>query len=159
MYIFGIVAAAVALGFYEYVVKPNLPSAQVGGPAAATGPAFTAGGKIKVGDVVTVSMVSLEPNPLENRIPTKDDPQSIFDNAPVPTQAESAILNSLDNAAQSGGTIDLLVTATGLSANDSGNAVPVSIGILQAPGITTRLAAVFLNASVQRITRNGQVVP
>ncbi len=178
MYIFAIAAAAVALGFYEYVVKPNLASAQVGGPSAPTGPAFTAGGKIKVGDIVTVSAVSIEPNEgpggsidsatgLDSGVQSETilmTPDTFASGTPIPipTDADKQALTNVDALSSSGGTVNLVVTATGLASNGTGTAptgTPISIGVLQVPGLSTRLAAIFLNASVQRIVRNGQVVP
>jgi hypothetical protein len=169
MYLFGIIGVAVVLGFYEYVVKSNLPAAQVGGPPAPTGPAFTATGKIKVGDIVTVAMVSIEPNITSeggNGVQSETvlmTPNTAAQGTPLPnfTPAENAAMDALEDAASSGGTIDLLVTATGIAADGTGAApagVPLSIGVMQTPGISARVPAVFLNASVQRIVRDGKVV-
>lgn len=147
-----LIAGVLVAGFYKYVVAPNMPSAQIGGPPAKE--TFTAGGKIKVGDIVTVSMVSVEPNSAETNIDTLADQQAGKTFASPPTEQELSILDGLEAAAEAGGTTDLLVTATGLSKG----AVPASIGIIQIPGITTRLPVSFLNASVQRIVRDGKVV-
>ncbi len=172
MWIFGLLGVAAAVGFYEYVVKPNLASSQIGGPAKDPGnPAFTAGGKIRVGDVVTVAIVSVDPNkePAASGDHTVQSETVLMskDNAaqgePVPTlsDGDEQILESLDQATSSGGTVDLIVTATGLSTPDVSGApsVPISIGVIQLPGLSARLPGVFLNASVQRIVRNGQVIP
>jgi len=157
MWIFAVAAGVVALGFYEYVVKPNLPSAQVGGPAPAE--TFTSGGKIKVGDTVTVSAVSLEPSPFEDHMANQADVDAgRVPPVPVLSEQDQSIVNSLEALTDTGGTVDLIVTATGLITEGTAGRVPASIGVVQAPGLSVRIPMAFLNASVQRIVRDGKVI-
>jgi len=126
-------------------------------------------GKVQVGDIVTVALVSAEPAPFPDHLPTKAD-----ENNPALMAEMMAKLTSIAPAdqaifvklAESGGTAKFRVTATGLlptvgsASSDSalGGPVPTSIGLMIDPALSVNFPFAFMTASVQRIERNGQVV-
>jgi hypothetical protein len=129
-------------------------------------------GKVQVGDIVTVALVSAEPVPFPDHLPTKADENNPALMAEMMSKltsiapADQAIFDKLDKLAESGGTAKFRVTATGLLptvgslSSDSalGGPVPTSIGLMIDPALSVNFPFGFMTASVQRIERNGQVV-
>jgi len=125
---------------------------------------FTASGKIQVGDIVEVSLNSVDVAASEKIIdvPTTQIPIANLN------QADMAKLEALDKASQTGATAKFEVTSTGLLGTRPGNmsvssmgdtlGKPVSIGVLVDPPLSARQPFFFLDASVRSVTRNGKQV-
>lgn len=148
----GFILSSIAAGLiYEFIYKPYVSPA-----AAAVAGTFTAAGTVQVGDVVTVALASVDSAATETQLVSPAGSPM----PPIPTAAEISVITQLDAAAPTGRTAQFSVTAIGLTGlpGTPSAGVPVVIGILKDPAITTRIPFSFLAASVQSITRNGVVV-
>lgn len=139
--------AALITAGWAYSVKLVATKA----PPIAPPDVFTSPGKVQVGDIVSVAMVSAEPASSETQV--DGDPF-------VLNPLDQAVLNAIpDSVVQSGAMMQLQITrATFPAPGGSGKGQPISIGIIVDPKLSGRVPAVFLDGSVQRIIRNGQVV-